>query len=78
MKHTHTEGPGSILKSRFARGLLPLMVALLACALAAGIAQTPTYEAELTAARLHYEQAVLENQRLRMELAAVSRLSAAP
>ena len=35
MKHTHTEGPGSILKSRFARGLLPLMAALLACALAA-------------------------------------------
>ena len=26
MKHTHTEGPGSILKSRFARGVLPLVV----------------------------------------------------
>lgn len=35
MKHTHTEGPGSILKSRFARGLFPLMAALLAFALAA-------------------------------------------
>ena len=35
MKHTHTEGPGSILKSRFARGLFPLMAAFLACALAA-------------------------------------------
>ena len=35
MKHTHTEGPGPILKSRFARGLLPLMAALLAFALAA-------------------------------------------
>ena len=35
MKHIHTEGPGPILKSRFARGLLPLMAALLACALAA-------------------------------------------
>ena len=35
MKHTHTEGPGSILKSRFARGLLPLMAVLLAFALAA-------------------------------------------
>ncbi|MBR2714511.1 MAG: DUF2341 domain-containing protein, partial [Kiritimatiellae bacterium] len=35
MKHTHTEGSGSILKSRFARGLFPLMAALLACALAA-------------------------------------------
>lgn len=35
MKHTHTEGLRSILKSRFASGVLPLMVALLACALAA-------------------------------------------
>ena len=35
MKHTHTEGPGPILKSRFARGLFPLMAALLAFALAA-------------------------------------------
>ena len=35
MKHIHTEGPGPILKSRFARGLLPLMAALLAFALAA-------------------------------------------
>ena len=35
MKHTHTEGPGSILKSRFARGLFPLVAALLAFALAA-------------------------------------------
>ena len=35
MKHTHTEGSGSILKSRFARGLLPLVAALLAFALAA-------------------------------------------
>ena len=35
MKHTHTEGPGSVLKSRFARGLFPLVAALLAFALAA-------------------------------------------
>ena len=35
MKHTHTEGPGSILKSRFARGLFPLMATFLAFALAA-------------------------------------------
>lgn len=35
MKHTHTEGLRSILKSRFASGVLPLMVALFACALAA-------------------------------------------
>ena len=35
MKHIHTEGPGPILKSRFARELLPLMAALFACALAA-------------------------------------------
>ena len=35
MKHTHTEGLRSILKSRFASGVLPLMVALLAFALAA-------------------------------------------
>lgn len=35
MKHTHTEGPGSILKSRFARGMFPLVAAFLACALAA-------------------------------------------
>lgn len=35
MKHTHTEGPGSILKSRFARGMFPLVAALLAFALAA-------------------------------------------
>ena len=35
MKHTHTEGPGSILKSRLARGLFPLVAALLAFALAA-------------------------------------------
>ena len=35
MKHTHAEGPGSILKSRFARGLFPLVAALLAFALAA-------------------------------------------
>ena len=35
MKHIHTEGPGSILKSRFARGVLPLVAALFACALAA-------------------------------------------
>ena len=32
MKHIHTEGPGSILKSRFARGVFPLVAALLACA----------------------------------------------
>ena len=32
MKHIHTEGPGSILKSRFARGVLPLVAALFACA----------------------------------------------
>ena len=35
MKHIHTEGPGSILKSRFARGVLPFVAALFACALAA-------------------------------------------
>ena len=35
MKHTHAEGSGSILKSRFARGLFPLVAALLAFALAA-------------------------------------------
>ena len=35
MKHTHTEGPGSILKSRFARGVFPFVVALFAFALAA-------------------------------------------
>ena len=35
MKHTHTEGPGPILKSRFVRGLFPLVAALLAFALAA-------------------------------------------
>ena len=35
MKHIHTEGPGSILKPRFARGVFPLVAALLACALAA-------------------------------------------
>ena len=35
MKHTHAEGPGSILKSRFARGVVPLVAALFACALAA-------------------------------------------
>ena len=35
MKHTHAEGPGPILKSRFARGIFPLVAALLACALAA-------------------------------------------
>ena len=35
MKLTHAEGSGSILKSRFARGLFPLVAALLACALAA-------------------------------------------
>ena len=35
MKHTHTEGPGPVLKSRFVRGMFPLMAALLACALAA-------------------------------------------
>ena len=35
MKHTHAEGSGSILQSRFARGVFPLVAALLACALAA-------------------------------------------
>ena len=35
MKHTHTEGPGSILKSRFARGMFPLVAAFLAFALSA-------------------------------------------
>ena len=35
MKLTHAEGPGSILKSRFARGVVPLMAVLFACALAA-------------------------------------------
>ena len=34
MKHTHAEGPGSILKSRFARGVFPLVAALFACATA--------------------------------------------
>ena len=46
MKHTHTEGPGSILKSRFARGVFPLVAALLACALAApeALAEVLVYE----------------------------------
>ena len=35
MKHTHAEGSGSILQSRFARGVVPLMAVLFACALAA-------------------------------------------
>ena len=35
MKHTPTEGSGSILTSRLARGLFSLVAALLACALAA-------------------------------------------
>ena len=35
MKLTHAEGPGPILKSRLARGLFPLVAALLAFALAA-------------------------------------------
>ena len=35
MKHTHTEGPGPILKSRFVRGMFPLMAMLFAFALAA-------------------------------------------
>ena len=35
MKYIHTEGIRSILRSRFARGLFPLMAALLAFALAA-------------------------------------------
>ncbi len=35
MKQTHNEDSCSILESRFARGLLPLMAALLAFALAA-------------------------------------------
>ena len=35
MKLTHAEGSGSILKSRFARGMFPLVTALFACALAA-------------------------------------------
>lgn len=34
MKHTHIEGPGSILKLRFARGVVPLVATLLACATA--------------------------------------------
>ena len=42
MKHTHAEGPGSILKSRFARGMFPLVAALLACALAAPSARATT------------------------------------
>ena len=32
MKHTHTEGPGSILKTRFVRGVVSLVAALFACA----------------------------------------------
>ena len=52
MKLTHTEGSGSILKSRFARELFPLMAALLACALAApeayAAATTPPEGVELT------------------------------
>ena len=35
MKHIHTEGPGPILKSRFARGVFPFVAALFAFALAA-------------------------------------------
>ena len=35
MKLTHAEGSGPILKSRFARGMFPLVAAFLACALAA-------------------------------------------
>ena len=35
MKYTHTEGSGSVLKSRFVRGMFPLVAALFACALAA-------------------------------------------
>ena len=35
MKLTHAEGPGSILKSRFARGVVPLMATLLAFAFSA-------------------------------------------
>ena len=35
MKQTHTEGPGSILKSRLARGVVPLVATFLAFALAA-------------------------------------------
>lgn len=35
MKHTHTEGPGPILKSRFVRGVFPFVAALFAFALAA-------------------------------------------
>ena len=34
MKHTHTEGPGPILKSRFLRGVFPFVAALFACATA--------------------------------------------
>ena len=34
MKHIHTEGSGSILQSRFARGVVPLVATLLACATA--------------------------------------------
>ena len=48
MKHIHTEGPGSILKSRFVRGLFPLVAALLAFALAAPEAQALVYTSELS------------------------------
>ena len=48
MKLTHAEGSGSILKSRFARGVLPLVAAFLACALAAPEAQALVYTSELS------------------------------
>lgn len=46
MKHTHAEGFGSILQSRFARGVVPLMAVLFACALAApeALAEVLVYE----------------------------------
>ena len=44
----HTEGSGSILKSRFARGMFPLMAMLFAFALAAPEAQALVYTSELS------------------------------
>ncbi|MCR5839923.1 MAG: hypothetical protein K6G94_09865, partial [Kiritimatiellae bacterium] len=51
MKLTHTEGSGSILKSRFARGVVPLVAALFACALAAPAAHAAV-STEMTVANL--------------------------
>ena len=58
MKHAHTEGPGSILKSRLARGLFPLVAALLSFALAApafGVEISPILEGKLAAFSFTYD-----------------------